>query len=81
MRQAIDATIRAVLTRPRDRAAVAGEVHEMRRRIAAEKGSADIWNLKQVRGGIVDLEFTTQFLQLVNAAERPDVLDPNTEPA
>jgi len=79
MRQAIDATIRSVLTRPRDRAAVAGEVHEMRRRIAAEKGSADIWNLKQVRGGIVDLEFTTQFLQLVNAAERPDVLDPNTE--
>ena len=53
----------------------------MRRKIAGEKGTADIWDLKQVRGGIVDLEFTTQFLQLVNAAERPDVLYPNTEVA
>ena len=79
LRAAIAATVRRVLTRPRDRAAVAGEVHEMRRKIAAEKGTLDIWDLKQVRGGIVDLEFTTQFLQLVNASERPEVLDQNTE--
>lgn len=81
MRETIETTIRGVLTRPRDRAAVAGEVHEMRRKIAAEKGTTDIWNLKQVRGGIVDLEFITQFLQLVSAAERPDVLDQNAEGA
>lgn len=53
----------------------------MRRRIAAEKGTADIWDLKQVRGGIVDLEFIAQYLQIVNAAERPEVLDQNTEDA
>jgi glutamate-ammonia-ligase adenylyltransferase len=81
MRDTISATIRDVLTRPRDRAAVAGEVHEMRRKIAAEKGTTDIWDLKQVRGGIVDLEFITQYLQLVNAHERPEVLDHNTEGA
>lgn len=79
MREAIETSIRSVLTRPRDRTAVAGEVHEMRRKIAAEKGTEDIWDLKQVRGGIVDLEFIAQYLQLVNAAERPDVLDQNTE--
>ena len=81
MREAIDKTIRAVLTKPRNRSAIAGEVHEMRRRIAAEKGTADIWDLKQVRGGIVDLEFIAQYLQIVNAAERPEVLDQNTEDA
>jgi len=81
LRETIDKTIRAVLTKPRDRSAIAGEVHEMRRKIAAEKGTADIWDLKQVRGGIVDLEFIAQYLQIVNAAERPEVLDQNTEDA
>jgi glutamate-ammonia-ligase adenylyltransferase len=81
LRETINAAIRNVLTLPRDRSAVAGEVHEMRRKIAVEKGTTDIWDLKQVRGGIVDLEFITQFLQLVNAARRPDVLNQNTETA
>jgi len=53
----------------------------MRAKIAEEKGTSDIWDLKQVRGGLVDLEFLTQFLQIVSAAEHPDVLDQNTEMA
>ena len=53
----------------------------MRRKIAAEKGTTDIWDLKQVRGGLVDLEFLTQFLQIVSAPGSPDVLDQNTETA
>jgi len=81
LRREINETIKAVLTRPRDRAAVAEEVKTMRAKIAAEKGTTDIWDLKQVRGGLVDLEFLTQFLQIVHAAEQPDVLDQNTEMA
>jgi glutamate-ammonia-ligase adenylyltransferase len=81
LREAINAATRNVLTRPRDRSAVAGEVHEMRRKIAVEKGTRDIWDLKQVRGGIVDLEFITQFLQLVSAARQPDILNQNTKVA
>jgi glutamate-ammonia-ligase adenylyltransferase len=81
LRKAIDDTIGQVLTRPRDRVAVAAEVQTMRGKIAQEKGTADIWSLKQVRGGLIDLEFIAQFLQLINAAERPDVLDQNTETA
>ena len=50
----------------------------MRQRIAAEKGTDNIWDLKQVRGGLVDLEFMAQFLQLVYAADDPSVLDQNT---
>jgi glutamate-ammonia-ligase adenylyltransferase len=53
----------------------------MRVRIAEEKGSSAIWDLKQVRGGLIDLEFIAQFLQIVNASAHPDVLDQNTEAA
>jgi len=81
LRKEINDTIRAVLTRPRDRADVAQEVRTMRAKIENEKGTTDIWDLKQVRGGLVDLEFLAQFLQLVSAAEHPDVLDQNTEMA
>jgi glutamate-ammonia-ligase adenylyltransferase len=51
----------------------------MRDKIAAEKGSGEAWDLKQVRGGLIDLEFIAQFLQIVNAAEHAGVLDQNTE--
>ncbi|MGH6793293.1 MAG: bifunctional [glutamine synthetase] adenylyltransferase/[glutamine synthetase]-adenylyl-L-tyrosine phosphorylase, partial [Methyloceanibacter sp.] len=81
LRRRIDDTIRAVLSRPRDRAAVAEEVRTMRAKIEEEKGTADIWDLKQVRGGLVDLEFLAQFLEIVSATEHPDVLDQNTEAA
>ncbi len=50
----------------------------MRQRIAKEKGTDNIWELKQVRGGLVDLEFIAQYLQLVSAAAHPEVLDQNT---
>lgn len=81
LRREIADTIKAVLTRSRDREAIAQDVKTMRAKIAAEKGTTDIWDLKQVRGGLVDLEFLTQFLQIVSAAEHPDVLDQNTEMA
>lgn len=74
----VEAAIRDVLVRRRDRAKIAADVREMRDRIAAEKGTEDIWDLKQVRGGLVDLEFISQYLQLVTAADFPAVLDQNT---
>jgi [glutamine synthetase] adenylyltransferase / [glutamine synthetase]-adenylyl-L-tyrosine phosphorylase len=81
LRRKIEATIKSVLSAPRDRKAVAADVRTMRDKIAGEKGSADIWDLKQVRGGLIDLEFIAQFLQIVSAANHADVLDPNTETA
>ena len=70
--------IRAVLCRPRDAEAIAGDVIEMRKAIAAEKGESDRWNLKYVAGGLIDVEFIAQYLQLVHAARMPDVLDTST---
>ncbi|MGZ5862515.1 MAG: bifunctional [glutamine synthetase] adenylyltransferase/[glutamine synthetase]-adenylyl-L-tyrosine phosphorylase, partial [Methyloceanibacter sp.] len=81
LRRAIGDTIREVLARPRDRATVAAEVRAMRAKIEAEKGTQDIWDLKQVPGGLVDAEFLAQFLQVVSAATHPEVLDQNTASA
>jgi glutamate-ammonia-ligase adenylyltransferase len=79
LRREIGTTIKEVLSRLRDRTKVAQDVKAMRAKIADDKGSADVWDLKHVRGGLIDLEFIAQFLQLVSAAEHPEVLDQNTE--
>ncbi len=78
LKQRVEAAIRTALLKPHDRAKVAADVHDMRQRIAKEKGTDKIWELKQVRGGLVDLEFIVQYLQLVNAADHPGILDQNT---
>ena len=36
------------------------------------------WDLKYAAGGLIDLEFIAQYLQLVHAAEHPEILDTNT---
>ncbi|THD60896.1 MAG: bifunctional [glutamine synthetase] adenylyltransferase/[glutamine synthetase]-adenylyl-L-tyrosine phosphorylase [Bradyrhizobium sp.] len=74
----IESIIREVLTRPRDAASVAADVADMRRAIALEKGEDDVWDLKYAAGGIVDVDFIAQYLQLVHAADRPDILDVST---
>ncbi len=74
----VEAVIRRVLCRERDPIALAGDVVEMRRAIATEKGDQERWNLKYAAGGLIDLEFIAQYLQLVHAAARPDILDPST---
>lgn len=75
----VETVIRKVLCSERDPHAIAGDVVEMRRAIAMEKGDADLWNLKYVAGGLVDLEFIAQYLQLVHAASDPGLLDTSTE--
>jgi [glutamine synthetase] adenylyltransferase / [glutamine synthetase]-adenylyl-L-tyrosine phosphorylase len=74
----VEAVVRDTLRRPRDAAAVAADVLEMRRAIAQEKGEGKRWDLKYAAGGLVDLEFIAQYLQLVHAADRPEVLDTTT---
>jgi glutamate-ammonia-ligase adenylyltransferase len=74
----IEDVIREVLTRSRDRAVIASDVAEMRHAIALEKGEADIWDLKYAAGGMIDIEFIAQYLQLVHAAAHPEILDVGT---
>jgi glutamate-ammonia-ligase adenylyltransferase len=74
----VEAVIRAVLCRPREPEMVAADVVDMRNAIAADKGDRDRWNLKYVAGGLIDIEFIAQYLQLVHAARMPEILDTST---
>lgn len=78
LRKRIEDVIRTVLMRPRDAVATATDVADMRRAIAEEKGEDDIWDLKNAAGGITDIDFIAQYLQLVHAAEKPGILNVST---
>ena len=67
-----------MLRRPRDARAVAGDVSEMRTAIADEKGEADPWDFKYAAGGLIDIEFVAQYLQLVYANTHPEIIDTST---
>jgi glutamate-ammonia-ligase adenylyltransferase len=68
-----EAIRREALCVPRDPRELAASVIEMRERlrVAAEAVAGSI---KQVPGGLMDLEFLVQFHCLVNAAEHPEVV-------
>jgi glutamate-ammonia-ligase adenylyltransferase len=53
----------------------AGEIREMRHRLQATVGAGD---LKRGPGGIVDIEFLVQMLQLQHARKNPSLRTPNT---
>lgn len=61
---ALERIIQAVLTLPRDAAKLRGEVLEMRARMAEHKPAKSPLDAKLVRGGLVDVEFITHYLQL-----------------
>lgn len=74
----VSALIHTVLCKPRKRDTVAKDVIEMRQRIHQEKGTDNHWDLKFCPGGLVDVEFIAQSLQLIYAADYPQVLNANT---
>lgn len=69
----IEAAIDAVICRPRDLPTLRADVRAMRERIFKEHGSADPWSLKHARGGLIDLEFAAQLLQLAHAHAHPEL--------
>ncbi len=73
--------VRATLTRARAFDEVRAAVLDMRRRIQAEKPARSPWQVKTHPGGLVDIEFTAQGLQLVHAARDAGVLHANTAAA
>ncbi len=81
LRARVDAAIREVLRRPRDPDPLLRDVAEMRERIAQEHRAATPWDVKYLRGGLVDIEFVAQYLQLRHAADHPAVLRQNTAAA
>ena len=60
--------IENALRRPRDRTATANDVLTMRDLMTEERPPSGYWDMKLIRGGLVDIEFCSQFLQLVSAS-------------
>lgn len=75
------AVICDTLTGKRNDAALVRDVSDMRRRIDAERHTENHWMLKHSRGGLLDLEFIAQYLQLRHGAAQPEVLSPFTAEA
>src|SRR5439155_4252822 len=70
----IAAAIAVALTARRDPRSLLADVADMRRRIAASVPRPLPWDLRNRRGGLIDLEFTVQYLMLREAARAPEVL-------
>lgn len=69
--------LEASLRRPRDAGRTAKDVMEMRALMEEQRPPSGFWDLKLSRGGLVDIEFAAQYLQIAHAhAGGP--LDPNT---
>jgi glutamate-ammonia-ligase adenylyltransferase len=66
--------IHEVLAAPVDPACLAREVLAMRRRLEDGRGRSDF---KRGFGGLKDIEFLVQYLQLVHSRTHPDVARPN----
>jgi [glutamine synthetase] adenylyltransferase / [glutamine synthetase]-adenylyl-L-tyrosine phosphorylase len=77
-KQKLESVIRDVLRQPRNAELIAGDVVEMRAAIAKEKGDRNRWDLKYVAGGLIDIEFIAQYLQLIHAHRLPEILDNST---
>jgi glutamate-ammonia-ligase adenylyltransferase len=74
----VEAAIREALTRPREAGKLKEDVLAMRRRLAEAKGSTSPWEVKQVPGGLIDIEFIAQYLMLLNGAAHPAVFSNTT---
>jgi glutamate-ammonia-ligase adenylyltransferase len=78
--QKFASAIQRLIYRDQDRVSLANDVMSMRKRMENEVGreSALVYNIKQGAGGLVDLEFPVQYLQLLHGMRYPRVRVPGT---
>ncbi|PLW76938.1 bifunctional [glutamine synthetase] adenylyltransferase/[glutamine synthetase]-adenylyl-L-tyrosine phosphorylase [Cohaesibacter celericrescens] len=77
----VRAEIVSILSAERDKEKIRTDIADMRGRLQKEKRTTDIWNIKQIPGGLVDAEFIAQGLQLIHAYKHPKILHANTAQA
>ncbi|MBF0250951.1 MAG: bifunctional [glutamine synthetase] adenylyltransferase/[glutamine synthetase]-adenylyl-L-tyrosine phosphorylase [Alphaproteobacteria bacterium] len=81
LRTRIEGIIRDTLTRPRDADKLVVDVADMRARMDQERHTDIPWQIKDFRGGLVDVEFIAQYLQLRHGHDHPEILAPTTRVA
>ncbi|MDA0240512.1 MAG: bifunctional [glutamine synthetase] adenylyltransferase/[glutamine synthetase]-adenylyl-L-tyrosine phosphorylase [Proteobacteria bacterium] len=77
----VRAVISATLGQERDAEQLVTDVVEMRDRIDGERHTDFIWEVKFIRGGIVDIEFLVQYLLLRHGHDHPEIMTTNTRDA
>jgi glutamate-ammonia-ligase adenylyltransferase len=78
LRAEVERVIDGAIRRERDLPALGRDVRHMRERIFKEHGTDDPWNLKHARGGLVEIEFCAQYLQLGFAHAHPGLRTAST---
>jgi glutamate-ammonia-ligase adenylyltransferase len=74
----LEAAIGEILTARRDDAQLVVDVADMRERLERGHPPGPVWDVKYLRGGLIDVEFIAQYLQLRHADEDPGVLSTST---
>ncbi|MEE2999183.1 MAG: bifunctional [glutamine synthetase] adenylyltransferase/[glutamine synthetase]-adenylyl-L-tyrosine phosphorylase [Pseudomonadota bacterium] len=74
----VEKIVKSTLIQKRDPENLRMDISKMRERIEKEHHSTFIWEIKYMRGGLVDVEFITQYLQLKNAHKITKILSTNT---
>jgi glutamate-ammonia-ligase adenylyltransferase len=81
LKEQLQQTICRALTDKRDADRLVIDVADMRHRIDKEHNAPSLWDIKHRRGGLVDLEFIAQYLQLRHASTNSSVLSARTDDA
>ena len=74
----LTASVEAILPCAGSTAKIKADVLNMRLRLERDKPPRGLWDVKRCRGGLVDIEFIVQYLQLVHAKTTLAVLGQNT---
>jgi glutamate-ammonia-ligase adenylyltransferase len=76
---AVREVVRHTLCRRADKEVLRADASEMRRKVAAHNPGTSPFDLKYVRGGLMDIDFTAQLLQLQYGQQDPAILAQGTQ--
>jgi glutamate-ammonia-ligase adenylyltransferase len=78
--KAFSVTLQGLIYSDHDPVALAADIRSMRKRMQEERGKEDAaqYNIKQGKGGLVDIEFLAQYLQLKYGNKHPRIRVPGT---
>ncbi len=74
LHQAVQATIQSAIAKAGDVEKILSDIRDMRQKVENQFPGRSRWDLKYTPGGLIDIEFIVQTLQLLN----PDIHDTNT---
>jgi len=74
----VEKQLRTLMSQTRDDNKIAEDVLEMRQRLERDRPAKGLWDLKNAPGGLIDIEFIAQYLQLVHAQKFPEISHQNT---